>query len=261
MSMKVATLDSAWEPVFWDYVSRDVLEYYFFIFGWKFRRDQTMILLALKNDKIDGLMLIYRQRVVQLRGGLEAARLLINRLDLERADIQAFKEHEPIILTKYKPLATHEMILMALRKGEEKPYIKHPIVKLTPSDAEEIAGLMRLASPEFWAEITADQVIAGIRENTLWLGIKERGKIVSIGSTRLTDFACNIGTVATHEAYKGRGYATSIVSALVKEIFQKSELALIHVLSGNIPAIHAYTKVGFKPYRTYFFTRGEKRLS
>lgn len=54
-----------------------------------------------------------------------------------------------------------------------------------------------------------------------WLGIKLEGKLVSVGNTRFVDFASNIGVVATDEYYRGREYATSIVSALVKEIWKK----------------------------------------
>jgi len=80
--------------------------------------------------------------------------------------------------------------------------------------------------------------------------------LVSVGNARFdVDFATNIGVVATDEHYRGRGYATSIVSALVQEIFQRSPVALIHVIADNSPAVRAYTNVGFKPYRTYLSIR------
>jgi predicted GNAT family acetyltransferase len=128
------------------------------------------------------------------------------------------------------------------------------------AEAEEIASIMRHTDPEWWDETTTQRIAEGMNER-LWLGIKVNGKLVSIGNTRLTDWGSNIGVIATHEGYRNRGYATSIVSALVKEILQKSNLALIHVLSGNLPAIRAYKKVGFKPYRSYFLARATKTHS
>ena len=246
--------------MFWDHVSQDIFEYFFFVFDWKFRRDLTKILLALKDSRIEGMMLIYKQSAVHLRGSLEAAETLINQLDLEKATILAPKEHEPPVLTRYKPLGIHEMILMTLQREGERLYIKHPVIRLTPTDAEEIADLLRLALPEWWGETTAEGVIASMKE-MLWLGIRDGGNLVSVGNTCLTEFGSNIGRVATHEAHRGRGYATSIVSALVREILRSSERALIHVLSDNLPALRVYTKVGFKPYRTYLFIRGEKRAN
>jgi predicted GNAT family acetyltransferase len=90
------------------------------------------------------------------------------------------------------------------------------------------------------------------------LGIRYDGKLVSVGLTRFVDFGSNIGAIATDQDYQNMGYATSIVSALVQEILKNSPRALIHVLSDNGPAIHVYSKVGFKPYANYLFIRGKK---
>lgn len=258
MSIEVVPLDSATEKIFWRHVYQDILQYHFFIFDWKFRRDSTQILLALKQNKIDGVMLIYRQNTVQLRGSLKSAETLLGHLDLEKAEIQGLREHENVILKRYKPSTIHDMMLMALNKGDERLYLKHPVTKLVISDAEEIAALMREANPEFWAEIAADRIITSM-EDMLWLGIRDKEQLLSVGNTRLTDFGCNIGVVATHKSHRNEGYATTIVSALLKEIFQKSEVALIHVLHDNLPARHVYEKVGFKPYATYFLMKGGKR--
>ena len=255
--MKLVLLDSSREPAFWDYVLRDAPEYYFFIFDWKLNRDKTKIFLALQEESIVGLMLIYDQRIVHIRGGSEAVELLLNEVNLEKTEVQALKEHESIILKKYKPSAKHEMILMTLQRGEEQLDIKHPVTKLTSAEAEEIASLLEEEFPE-WGEFTSDRIRERMKENVLFLGIKEGERLVSIGNTRILGFGSNIGMVATRKGYRGKGYATSIVSALLKEILRESKLALIHVLSDNPSAIRAYTKVGFKPYRTYTFIRGER---
>lgn len=204
------------------------------------------------------MMLTCRQSIVQLRGSAEAANTLLDHLDLEKVEIQALMEHENLVLKKYKPLTRHELILMTLRKGEERLRIKHPVVKLTPTDAKEIANLMRQANPESWGEATSQRIIEGMDER-LWLGIKVDGKLVSLGGTRFSEWGSNIGVVVTEVSHRCKGYATSIVSTLVKKILARCPMAFIHVLSDNPPAIHVYEKVGFKPYRTYFFVRGEKR--
>jgi len=252
--MKIVLLDSSLEPAFWNYVNQDIPHHYFFILDWKYSRDSTKILLASKQNRIHGMMLIYRQNIVQIRGTTETAKNLLEHLELEKVEIQSLKEHESIVLKKYKPSIRHELVLMTLPKGEETLYIKHPITKLGVAEAEEIADIMRQADPEWWEETTAQRIAEGMSDR-LWLGIKVNGKLVSIGNTRLTDWGSNIGVIATHEAHRNKGYATSIVSALVKEILKKSNLALIHVLSDNPPAIRAYEKVGFKPYRSYFLAR------
>lgn len=256
--MEMLPLDSGLEDVFWNYVYQDVPHHHFFILDWKFEKNSTKILLALKENRIQGMMLTYGQSIVQLRGSAEAVNALLDYLDLEKVEIQALMEHENMVLKRYKPMTRHELILMTLRKGEERLHFKHPVVKLTPSDAKEIARLIGQANPESWGEAAPQRIIEGMDER-LWLGIKVDGKLVSLGGTRFTEWGSNIGVIATEESHRCKGYATSIVSTLVKKILARCPMAFIHVLSDNPPAIHVYEKVGFKPYRTYFFVRGEKR--
>lgn len=257
MPVRLALLDSSGESIFWKHVLSDVPNYYFFILDWKLNKDKTKIFLAIEDAITIGLMLIYDERIVHIRGSPEAAKLLMNEVNLEKAAFQVLMEHEAIVHKKYKPLTRHKMILMTLQRGDENLHIGHRVLKLGPSEAEEIADLLGEEFPE-WGEFTGDRIRERLKENVLFLGIKEDEKIASMGNTRILDFGSNIGRVVTRRDYRGRGFATSIVSALLKEILQGSELALIHVLSDNSSAIHVYTKAGFKPYKTYAFVRGER---
>jgi hypothetical protein len=171
--MKIVSLDSALEPLFWEHVNHDIPYYYFFAFDWKYNRNETKILLALEGNRIDGMMLIYNQSVVQLGGSQEAAKALLDKLDLEKAEFQALEQHKPYILKKYKPTtATHEMMLMILHKSEEKLHLKHSMVKLGVSDAEEIVTIMNRADPEFWGTLTSQNIVEGMNRGSNWLGIK-----------------------------------------------------------------------------------------
>jgi len=180
--MEILTLDSGLEDIFWNYVYQDVPHHHFFILDWKFEKDSTKILLALKANRMQGMMVTYRQSIVQLRGSTEAANALLDHIDLEKAEIQALMEHENMVLRRYKPLTRHELILMILRRGEERLRMKHPVVELTPADSEEIASLMRQGGPEWWGETASQRIIEGMDER-LWLGIKVDGKLVSLGGT------------------------------------------------------------------------------
>jgi len=133
------------------------------------------------------------------------------------------------------------------------------VVKLDPSDAEQIATIMRESDPEFWGTAASQGIVDGINRGVGWLGVKINGKVVSVGSMRLTEWGGLIGTVATHKDHRNKGYATSIVSELVKQMLAKAPWVIIYVLADNLPAIRAYEKVGFKRYKSYFFMRGEKR--
>ena len=154
--------------------------------------------------------------------------------------------------------ASNELMLMVLHKGEEKLLTSHPIVKLDASDAELITAIMKKADAEFWREVTTEQIVEGMN-SVDWIGIKVNRELVSICRTRLVEGIGHLITVATHEAHRNKGYATSVVSHAVESILKKTSIAIIYVLSGNQPAIRVYKKVGFRPYKTHFFMKGKKR--
>lgn len=256
--MEIVPLAPALEHVFWRHVNQDIPHYYFFALDWKYDKDVSKILLALEGNRVDAMMLVYRQSIVQLRGSDEAVRALLERLDVEEVELQAEEQHEQRVLEKYKAAIRHKMILMTLNKNGESLQLVHPVVELCVSDSEEIALLMRLANPEAWGDTTSQRIVEGMRRVS-WFGIVVNGELVSIGSVHLTEWGGLIGVVATHGAHMNRGYATSVVSKLVEQIFENRSMAMIYVLADNLPAVRVYEKVGFKPYREYFFMRGEKR--
>ncbi len=259
--MEIDSLAHELEPIFWDHVKQDIPHYYFFAFDWKYNREDTEILLALEEDRIDGMMLVYNERIVQLRGSNKTAEVLLERLHLDKIEIQSPRNHKQLILKRYKPTLRqgHEMMLMVVHKGEDELHTKHPVFELDAAYVERIAAIMRDADPEYWGDVTSEQILEGMNKGANWSGIEVNESLVSIGMSRLTEWAGVVGVVATHEEHRNRGYATSIVSRLVEEILDRLPLAMIYVLADNPPAIRAYKKVGFKSYKTYFFMRGERR--
>lgn len=247
-------MDERSERIFWDHVNQDPLNYYFFILDLKQRRDQTKIMLAMEGESVQGLMLVYRDQVVQLRGNREAVKLLLDSLSLEKVEMQAPLDCEDLVLSKYRPKFREEIMLMHLKRGEENIQISAAPVKLGVEDAEQVLELMKRADPTWWGDLQMEFVQKALKE-AVCFGIKRDSKLVSLGITRLVELGSNISAVATHEQYRNRGYATSVVSALVREILKIYSTALIHVIKDNAPAVRAYSKVGFKPYRTYLLVR------
>lgn len=260
LRLRVAGLDESLEPLFWNHVNADPVGYYFFIFDWKLRHDQSKIFLALQGKKdIVGLMLIYRDHVLQLRGSHEAVEALLESLVWELGkpvELQAPFECEQLVIRKFgEPKVRQRMMIMSLRRGEEKINVTTQPERLTVEDARDIASLMQKADPGWWGEIPVDFIQNSFQTDAYWLGVKQNGKLVSVGMARLTDFGSNVNIVATDMAYRSRGYATSIVSVLVQEILKISNLALIHVIAENTSAVRAYAKVGYKPHQTYLLVR------
>jgi RimJ/RimL family protein N-acetyltransferase len=255
--LRVVSIKDGFEGVFWDRVNRDPFDYYYFILDLRERREQTDVLLAMERDQIEGLVLIFADRIVQFRGSRRAVQKLLEHVDVENVHLQAPLDCEDIVARKYRPQLRQELVLMSLKKGEEKLHITRKPVRLGPEEGRRVAEIMRKADPEWWGEVTAKDRRESL-ESVYWLGIREDGKLVSVGNTRFVDFGSNIGVVATDARYRNRGFATSIVSALVREILKRSPVALIHAVSDNEPALRAYSKVGYKPDKRYLFMKAER---
>jgi len=252
--VEIVSVANGYEQMFWNYVNRDPIDYYFFILDWTQRREQTKIFLAVEGKEVLGSLLVFADYNVQLRGSREAVQKLFECANFEKVELQAPLDCEDIVCQKYKPRVKQNMVLMRLNRGEEHVCLTETPVGLNVEDAEEVAALMRRCDPEWWGETKAEQ-LKQRWQNVFWLGIRKEGRLLSVGNVRFVDFASNIGVVATDENYRNRGYATSIVSALVEEILMRSPVALIHVIADNAPAVRAYSKVGFKPYKTYLSIR------
>jgi predicted GNAT family acetyltransferase len=252
--VQIVSVADGYEQMFWNYVNRDLVDYYFFIVDWTQRREQTKIFLAVEGEEVLGSLLVFADYNVQFRGSREAVRKLLAYADFEKVELQAPPDCEDIVCQKFESGVKQDMVMMRLNRGEENIQITEKPVRLEIEDAEAIADLMRRCDPEWWGEAKAENLRKSL-ETTFALGIKKDGRLVSAGYTRFVDFASNISMVATDERYRSRGYATSIVSGLVEEILKRSPIALIHVIADNAPAVRAYSKVGFKPYKTYLSIR------
>lgn len=254
--MNIAPLDSRLEPMFWEHVYQDIPHHFFFILDMKRDRGSTEILLALdEKDHIEGMMMTYKDKIVQLRGTTEAAKALLTQLTIRKVEIEGLEEHRTLILEKFEKVEKIlEITLMTLKKGEEIPKPRHEVKRLSAGDAEDIAALMREGDPSWWREVAAEKIADEMDEH-LWLGIRVGGQLVSLGAATIDEWGGNISAVVTRENYRNKGYATSVVSALVGEIVQKSAVALIHVETVNTPAVRAYTAVGFNPYKKYIVAR------
>jgi len=254
--LRVVALYKDWEPVFWAHVNQDPLDFHFFIYDWKFKREQTRIFMALDEaDAVAGLMVVYNGCIVQVRGSREGVRLLLDQLDVEEVTVQVPLGCEDIVAARFPvPDQKGEVMLLSLKKGEENLKVTTEPEKLCVDDAGEIAELMHEAYPEFWSVITAEGIEESFAE-AFWVGIKCKGKLVGFGKAVSESSAGHVAWIATHANYRNRGYATSILSVLLREVLGSSLTAFIYVLSDNPTAMHMYSGVGFKPYKRYFYVK------
>ncbi len=80
-----------------------------------------------------------------------------------------------------------------------------------------------------------------------FLGLHQAGQLVAMAGEgfRFPGYT-EISAVCTHPDYRGHGFASSLVSALIQKIANRGEIPFLHVSTDNADAIHLYEKLGFK---------------
>lgn len=255
--MRLIPLTSEFESQFWNVVEMDYCDYYFFIYDWLLQRAKTRIFLAQENDVVKGLMVLYDGYISQLRGDKLAVKFMLGNLALQFTEVQVPLSCEDLLLEKYPSAKLKANVtLMRLDKGHEQLAIKVKPQKLAVNDAAGIVELMHVCYPKMWRDIPKEAAEAIFAYNeALWLGIKDNNKLVAFGYAMLTPKTCHVTWIGTNPKYERRGYATSIVSALVQECLAVSDTAIIYVLNDNSAANGVYSRVGFKPYKQYAFVK------
>ncbi|HWR38769.1 MAG TPA: GNAT family N-acetyltransferase [Patescibacteria group bacterium] len=82
--------------------------------------------------------------------------------------------------------------------------------------------------------------------------MKINGKIV--GQAQVQTFTTRInqiGAVYTVEEERGRGYCKALVSELCRRILERDKIPALMVRNDNLPAVRAYTALGFARYDDY----------
>ncbi|NMM62983.1 GNAT family N-acetyltransferase [Clostridium sp. P21] len=70
-----------------------------------------------------------------------------------------------------------------------------------------------------------------------------------------TSKVCQIGGVYTLESERGKGYCKAVVSEICKRIIDKGKIPTLSARKNNIPAVKAYTALGFQHYDDYLLIR------
>ncbi len=248
--MKIIPLDSATESIFWRYVEDRLHEYFFFIMDYKQYPNITKILIAIDDvGKIQGLLLNYKDKIIQIRGNNEAVKNLASQVDMSSMDITVLNSQKELLSSKHKEHKKEVRVnRMVIHSGEKLIINEFVSEILEESDREEIASLFRKADPVFWGHVQAKDI--EFSENHICFGIKRENRIVSFAQLWFGDEIGIIPTVATDPEFQNRGFAISLVSRSVQELFKhiKIKQCLIHVRADNAPAVHTYKKVGFKDF-------------
>jgi GNAT superfamily N-acetyltransferase len=255
--LRLTKLTEDLESSFWDVVRSDYLDYYFFIHDLLLQSDKTEIFLVLENNSIQGLGLIFDGAMVQLRGSPDVVGFMLDGLRLEHVAVQVPSDCEDILRQKFLGASLEATIsLMRLDRGDEHYEFLVQPQPLNFSRADQIAEIMQISYPKMWGDITKEHVQNQLKtESGFWLGVSDSDKLVSFGFAMLTPKVCHVTWLATLPAHQKKGYGLSVISGLVEKCLSIAPTAAIYVMDDNLVAKQLYAKIGFKPYKRYFFLK------
>ncbi|HLJ86654.1 MAG TPA: GNAT family N-acetyltransferase [Candidatus Angelobacter sp.] len=114
--------------------------------------------------------------------------------------------------------------------------------ELSADDIDEMLTLVELTRPGPFGRRTA--------EFGSYIGIRREGRLVAMAGQRLRlPGFTEISAVCTHPEHRGKGYAASLISALIRRIEDRGETPFLHAASENVGAIRVYEKLGFRTNR------------
>src|SRR5262249_43217273 len=109
----------------------------------------------------------------------------------------------------------------------------YPYEDLNSSNAEEMLALVELTKPGPFGKRTW--------EMGSYIGIHRDGQLVAMAGERLRfPGYTEVSAVCTHPEHRGHGYASSLVSTLIREIIERNEIPFLHVAADNTSAISVY---------------------
>jgi ribosomal protein S18 acetylase RimI-like enzyme len=120
-------------------------------------------------------------------------------------------------------------------------------VRLGPGDVPEMLDLASRTKPGPFLPRTV--------ELGSYLGIRRGGMLVAMAGERLHPPGwTEISAVCTDDAWRGLGFATQLVRALVAGIRARGETAFLHAVADNTQAIRLYEALGFRLRRGMTFS-------
>lgn len=168
---------------------------------------------------------------------------------------------EPVYITdlsEARPAAIAELDYVSLLPGLQM-ILPPGAVSAFPEPAPELA-LRRLGEADGPSMVALTELAfpGYFRRNTVQLGcyygIHDRGELIAMGGERAAFPSFReLSAVCTHPAYRGRGYAATLMGCLARDHAAAGLCSILHVGAANTSAIRLYEQLGFAHKRPIFF--------
>src|SRR5438477_2095506 len=164
------------------------------------------------------------------RSGMSEARLILATPPNGRLPIEASYRFERIDI----------MNRMKVSAERFQPRIGHTVTRLTADELDDVIDLYGNASRSYFTPARL------ARE--LYFGVYSGRQLVAAAGTHVRSYGAGIaavGNVLTRLAYRNRGMATSVTSAVTEAALEDHKDVVLNVRQDNLPAISVYRRLGY----------------
>jgi predicted GNAT family acetyltransferase len=208
-------------------------------------------------DQLQQLALIYTRPVIPVllayaEAPIEAMRDFLQALmPLLPGRLYAHLSPQAVdVLTACYQIESRGLYLkMGLTEPERISRIDTSVVKiLSEADRHALQRLYEVAHPDNFFD---PRTLA----HGLYTGIYQDDMLVSAAGLHIYALfykVAAVGNVATHPAYRGRGFSTQVCASLCQKLLAEGITHIgLNVAADNAPAIGVYTRLGFTPVAEY----------
>jgi predicted GNAT family acetyltransferase len=165
---------------------------------------------------------------------------------MKPGDIVGLFGADPVVATEGLELILSKGLEQMIYDAKEPP-AGGEYETLTPADVPEMMQLAKLTEPGPFAVRTI--------ELGSFIGIRGHGRLAAMAGERMRfDGFTEVSAVCTHPDYRGRGYASSLVRTLMRNILSRGETPFLHIFSDNAAAASLYKHLGFAYRRSLTVT-------
>ena len=141
----------------------------------------------------------------------------------------------------------HTTLLQMIWQGEFDPAREWEHVRLAAADVPDMISLTNATQPGPFGPRTI--------ELGDYLGAFRQGRLAAMAGERMKlDGYTEISAVCVDAAFRGQGYAASLMKLLIAAIRARAETPFLHVLKSNHAAIALYRALGFVERREMHLT-------
>lgn len=155
------------------------------------------------------------------------------------AYFQAQERHEAALTELYQLEAPLAMLRMVVDPVSFRPFAG-PAERLGPADIDDLNRLYQLGFRTGFPP--------SVLEEGIYYGVRVRGRLVSAAGTHVINAREGmgvVGNVMTHADFRGHDFAKMVTSAVTAELLNRTGEVALNVHADNVPAIAAYTRLGY----------------